>query len=203
MGVITVLRDWYLPQKLGSVGRQAYNVDVRVVDMEGRDVKPGEIGEVVSRADNLMIEYYNEPDQTDEFFRLGDGWGWSGDVAMIDEERFITLVDRSKDMIISGGENVYPKEIEDVIYLLPEVAECAVFRIPDEKWGEVPVAYLQLKPEAKLEGRIVIDHCREKLAQFKRPQMVCFFEDFPRTLIGKIQKNILEENFWSDRDKKI
>ncbi|MEM7430233.1 MAG: AMP-binding protein, partial [Pseudomonadota bacterium] len=127
MGVIAALRNWYLPEKLGSVGRQAYNVDTRVVDTDGRDIAPGEIGEVVSRGDNLMLEYYGEPEQTAEFFRLGDGWGWSGDLATIDEDGFITLIDRSKDMIISGGENIYPKEIETVIYELTEVAECAVF----------------------------------------------------------------------------
>lgn len=203
MGVITALRHWYLPDKLGSVGRQAYNVDVRVVDPEGRDVRPGEIGEIVSRGDNLMMEYYNEPEQTAGFFKLGDGWGWSGDVGTIDEEGFITLIDRSKDMIISGGENIYPKEIEDVLYDLPQVAECAVFGIPDDKWGEVAAAYLLLKPDASLGEDEVTRHCTEKLAPFKRPRSVRFVDDFPRTPIGKIQKNILKEEYWQRRDKKI
>ncbi len=203
MGVIAVLRNWYLPEKLGSVGRQPYNVDVRVVDEEGRDVAPGEIGEVVSSGDNLMMEYYGEPEQTDEFFKLGDGWGWSGDLATIDDEGFITLIDRSKDMIISGGENIYPKEIEDVIYELTQVAECAVFGVPDDKWGEVPAAYLHLKPGAELTEDAVTRHCAEKLASFKRPRTVRFVDDFPKTPIGKIQKNVLKETFWSGREKKI
>ena len=203
MGVIAVLREWYLPEKLGSVGRQAYNVDTRVVDRDGNDIAAGEIGEVVSRGDNLMMEYYNEPEQTQEFFKLGDGWGWSGDLATIDEDGFITLIDRSKDMIISGGENIYPKEIESVIYELEQVAECAVFGVPDDKWGEVPVAYVQLKPGVTLTAEAVTEHCAQKLARFKRPQTVRFVEDFPKTPIGKIQKNVLKETYWSDREKKI
>ncbi len=203
MGVIAVLRNWYLPAKLGSVGRQAYNVDTRVVDTDGQDVTPGEIGEVVSRGENVMMEYYNEPEQTQEFFKLGDGWGWSGDLATIDGDGFITLIDRSKDLIISGGENIYPKEIETVLYQLPQVAECAVFGIPDDKWGEVPAAYLQLKPGAELTEELVTQHCAEKLARFKRPRTIRFVDDFPKTPIGKIQKNVLKDSFWSGRNKKI
>jgi acyl-CoA synthetase (AMP-forming)/AMP-acid ligase II len=203
MGVVCVIRSWYLPGKLGSVGRQAYNVDVRVVDPDGLDVGVGEIGEVVSRGDNLMIGYYNEPEQTAEFFKLDDGWGWSGDLATIDADGFVTLVDRSKDMIISGGENIYPKEIETVIYELPQVAECAVFGVPDDKWGEVPAAYIQLKPAMTLAEETVTDHCAARLARFKRPRTVRFVDDFPKTPIGKIQKNVLKEGFWSERDKRI
>jgi len=203
MGVIAVLRHWYLPEKLGCVGRQPYNVDTRVVRPDGTDVAVGEIGEVVSRGDNLMTEYYDEPEQSSGFFKLKDGWGWSGDLATIDEEGLITLVDRSKDMIISGGENIYPKEIETVIYELDAVAECAVFGIPDEKWGEVPAAYIALKPGAALDEQQVVDRCAQKLARFKRPRLVRFVDDFPKTPIGKIQKNILKEEYWKEREKKI
>ncbi len=196
MGVIAVLRDWYLPEKLGSVGRQPYNVDVRVVAPDGTDVAPGEIGEVVSRGANLMLEYYDEPEQTREFFKLGDEWGWSGDLATIDTQGFITLVDRSKDMIICGGENVYPKEIENAIYELDAVAECAVFGIPDEKFGEVPAAYISLKPATSLSEQSVTDHCESVLARFKRPRLVKFVDDFPKTAIGKIQKTTLRAPYW-------
>lgn len=201
VGVLTVLRHWYLPQKIGSIGRQAYNVDVAVVDRDGNPVKPGEIGEVVSRGENVMLEYYNEPDQTANFFRKG--WGWTGDLATIDEDGFITLVDRSKDMIISGGENVYPKEIENVLYEHVAVAECAVFGIPDEKWGEVPAAYIQIKSGVSVSEDELVTHCAERLARFKRPRLVKFVPDFPKTPIGKIQKNILREPYWKDREKKI
>ena len=106
-------------------------------------------------------------------------------------------------MIISGGENIYPKEIETVIYELPEVAECAVFGVPDEKWGEVPAAYLQLKPGQSLSEEAVTSHCAQKLARFKRPRVVRFVDDFPKTPIGKIQKNVLKEEYWEGRKKKI
>ncbi len=201
MGVLTSLRHWYLPEKLGSIGRQCYNVDVAVVDAKGQRVKPGEIGEIVSRGQNVMLEYYNEPDQTEKFWR--NGWAETGDVGTIDQDGFITLVDRSKDMIISGGENIYPKEIEDVIYARPEVSECAVFGIPDDKWGEVPAAFVMLKSGQNLDEETLVDHCASRLARFKRPRHVEFVEGFPKTPIGKIQKNLLREPFWSDKEKKI
>lgn len=203
IGVVTALRYWHLPGKLGSVGRQVYNVDVEVVDPEGWPVAPGEVGEVVSRGDNVMIEYYNEPEQTRAFFKLGDGWGWTGDLAVKDAEGFLTLVDRSKDMIISGGENIYPKEIEDALYEHPAVAECAVFGVPDEKWGEVPMAYVRLKDDTQAEAEDLIALCAERLARFKRPREVKFVDDFPRTAIGKIQKNILRDPYWEGRERRI
>jgi acyl-CoA synthetase (AMP-forming)/AMP-acid ligase II len=207
MGVLTSLRDWYLPGKLGSVGRQAYNVDVGLFAPDGRRVGPGELGEIGSRGANLMIEYYNEPEQTAAFFKLGSlghaGWGLTGDVGIMDAQGFITLVDRAKDMLISGGENVYPKEIEDVVYGLDAVAECAVFGIPDEKWGEVPAAYIALKPGAALDEATVVAHCTTRLAEFKRPRVVKFVTDFPKTPIGKIQKNILKAPYWQERNKRI
>jgi acyl-CoA synthetase (AMP-forming)/AMP-acid ligase II len=176
---------------------------MRVVRPDGSPVSPGEIGEVVSRGDNLMREYYREPEQTRAFFKHGDGWGWSGDLATVDAEGFITLVDRSKEMLISGGENVYPSEIERVLYQLPEVAECAVFGIPDPHWGEVPAAYIALKSGAALAEAEVIAHCERALARFKRPRLVRFVEDFPKTPIGKIQKTVLKARYWAEREKKI
>jgi acyl-CoA synthetase (AMP-forming)/AMP-acid ligase II len=202
-GVLTSLRDWYLPAKLGSVGRQAYNVDVALFSTDGRQVGPGELGEIGSRGDNLMMEYYGEPEQTAAFFKLGGGWGLTGDVGVMDEDGFITLVDRAKDMLISGGENVYPKEIEDVLYQLREVSEAAVFGIPDEKWGEVPAAYIATKPGALLDEAAVVRHCTAHLAEFKRPRVVKFVSDFPKTPIGKIQKNLLKEPYWRGHRKKI
>lgn len=203
MGVICVIRDWYLPEKLGAVGRQAYNVDIAVVDPQGKPVKIGEIGEIVSHGDNLMLEYYNEPEQTKAFFKLGDGWGWSGDLGVMDQDGFVTLVDRSKDMIISGGENIYPMEIENTLYQHPAVAECAVFGVPDDKFGEVPIAYVLLKDNQAASADELVEHCARLLARFKRPRSVTFVTDFPKTPIGKIQKNILREPYWSAKEKKI
>lgn len=201
MGVLTSLRSWYVKDKLGSIGRQAYNVDVALVDKDGVPVAPGEVGEVASRGSNVMLEYYNEPEQTASFWR--NGWAVTGDLATMDKDGFITLIDRAKDMIISGGENVYPKEIEDALYGLDEVAECAVFGIPDDKWGEVPAAYLLLRRGATLDEATIISHCEQRLARFKRPRLIKFVTDFPKTPIGKIQKNILREPYWEGKEKKI
>lgn len=199
MGVIAALPAHMLPAKLGSVGRQPFNVDLAVLRPDGTPVAVGEIGEVATRGENVMMGYYQEPEQTAAFFQLGHGWGLSGDLATIDADGCITLVDRAKDMLISGGENVYPKEIEDVIYSLPAVAEVAVFGIPHDKFGEVPAAYIQLKPGTALSEAEVIARCEAKLARLKRPRLVKFVDGFPKTPIGKIQKNLLKEPFWQGR----
>ena len=201
MGVIAALPAHLLPAKLGSVGLAPYNVDVAVLRPDGTPAAVGELGEIASRGDNVMIGYYNEPEQTAAFFKLGDGWGLTGDVGVVDADGCITLLDRAKDMLISGGENIYPKEIEDAIYTLPAVAECAVFAIPDAKWGEVPAAYIQRKPGQALSEAEVVARCEERLARLKRPQLVRFVDDFPKTPIGKIQKNLLKQPFWHDRKK--
>ena len=146
-----------------------------------------------------MMGYYGEPEQTAAFFKTGGGWGLSGDIGVMDADGYITLIDRAKDMLISGGENIYPKEIEQVIYLLTEVAECAVFGIPDEKWGEVPAAYIQLKPDQSLTEAQVIAQCETRLARLKRPRLIRFVTAFPKTAIGKIQKNLLREPYWQGR----
>lgn len=201
MGVLTALRPWDLQGKLGSIGRQAYNVDIALVDENGVPVPPGSVGEVASRGPNVMLEYYNEPAQTAAFWR--NGWAVTGDLGIMDDEGFITLVDRAKDMIISGGENVYPKEIEDTLYQLTQVAECAVFGIPDEKWGEVPAAYVLLHQGAELSNITITAHCEQYLGRFKRPRLIKFVTEFPKTPIGKIQKNILREPYWQGKEKKI
>lgn len=201
MGVIAALPPANLPRKLGSVGRQPFNVDVAVLRPDGTRAAPGEWGEVASRGDSIMMAYFDEPQQTADFFRVGGGWGLSGDVGFMDEEGFLTLVDRAKDMLISGGENVYPKEIENVLYELPQVAECAVFGIPDDKWGEVPAAYIQLKAGATLDEGEVVAQCEARLARLKRPRLVRFVDGFPKTPIGKIQKNVLKEPYWAGRKK--
>lgn len=204
VGVLTSLRDWNLPAKLGSVGRQAFNVDVGLFNTEGEPVQVGEIGEIAGRGANLMLEYFDEPEQSAGFYKFPDklpGWGFTGDVGVIDAEGFITLIDRAKDMLISGGENVYPKEIEDVLYQLTEVGECAVFGIPDEKFGELPAAYIALKPGAALSEAQVVAQCEAKLARLKRPRLIKFVTEFPKTPIGKIQKNLLKEPYWKGRKK--
>jgi acyl-CoA synthetase (AMP-forming)/AMP-acid ligase II len=201
MGIVASLKQCDLPHKLGCVGRQVFNADMAVLSPEGERVSPGEVGEICARGENVMLEYYNEPEQTRAFWR--HGWAWSGDLATIDADGFVTLVDRSKDMIISGGENIYPKEIEDVLYRHAAVAECAVFGVPDDKWGEVPAAYVNLKAGEEATDNELIEHCAQRLARFKRPRWIKLVSDFPKTPIGKIQKNILRQPYWLGRDKKI
>jgi len=203
VGVLTSLRHWDLPGKLGSVGRQAFNVDLALFRPDGTEAGVGEPGEVAGRGDNVMLGYHDEPEQTAEVFRLGGGWLLTGDVGVRDADGFLTLIDRAKDMLISGGENIYPKQIEDVIYQLDAVAECAVFGIPDDTWGEVPAAFVLLRPGATLEPEAVIEHCRRSLAEFKRPRLVRLVTEFPKTPIGKIQKNLLREPFWAGRSRRI
>ena len=134
---------------------------------------------------------------------IAAGWGWSGDLATVDEEGFYTLIDRSKDMIISGGENIYPKEIEDALYEHDAVDECAVFGILEDKFGEVPAAYILVKQGRSVTEEEIVGHCATRLARFKRPRLVKFVDDFPKTPIGKIQKNFLKDPYWAEKEKKI
>jgi len=189
--------------KFGSVGRQGHGIVIDVFDAAGHPVGPGEVGEIVTRGAHTMLGYHKKPEETRDFFKTGGGWGWTGDLGYRDAEGYVYLVDRSKDMIISGGENVFPKEIENAIHDIPGVAECAVFGVPHDDWGEVPKAYVVLRPGARLSEDEIVAHCERTLARFKRPRAVAFVEDFPRTAIGKIQKNLLREPYWRGRAKRI
>ncbi len=192
---LTMMPPEYLPEKLGSIGRPPSTMEVAVVDPEGRPIAPGEVGEIVSRGDHMMTEYYKDPERTAEYFRRGDDWGWTGDLATVDEDGFVTLMDRRSDMFISGGENIHPKEIENILYQHPEVVECAVFGIPDRRWGEVAAAHVQLKEGARLPEQELIDFCAQHLANFKRPRLIRFVDELPKTAVGKIQKNVLRAEY--------
>jgi O-succinylbenzoate-CoA ligase len=179
--------------KAGSTGPAFFHTDVRVVDADGAEVAPGEIGEVIIRGSHVMKEYWNQPEATAETIR--DGWLYTGDLATIDEEGFVTIQDRKKDMIISGGENIYPAEIENVLAAHPKLAEAAVIGLPSEKWGETPAAIVVAAGDAAPTSGEVIDFCREKLAAYKVPRVVEFVDEIPRNLTGKILKRILREQF--------
>jgi fatty-acyl-CoA synthase len=186
---LTVLRPEFQIKKFGCTGRAHLMVDLRVVDEKDEDVPPGSAGEVVTRGPHVMKEYLNLPKATEEAFR--NGWFHTGDVAQIDEERFITIVDRKKDMIISGGENIYPREIEVVLQGHPKISEVAVYGIPDEKWGESVCAAVILKKGETLTEEDVIRHCKENLASYKKPKKVRFVTSLPKNSIGKILKEEL------------
>ncbi len=178
-------------RKAGSAGKAAVHAEVRVVDDEGRDVPPEAIGEVWTRGPNLFSGYWQRPDATAEAFS-GD-WFKTGDLARIDAEGFVYIVDRKKDMIISGGENIYPAEVEDVLYRHPAVADATVIGVPHERWGEAPKAIVVTKPGAVLSADDLIQFCQDKLARYKIPQTVEFVDTLPRNAAGKVLKRLVRE----------
>jgi fatty-acyl-CoA synthase len=186
---VTALRTEDALRKLGSCGKPLFHTEVRILDEKGGEAPPGEKGEVLIKSPTVIREYWNRPDETAASIR--DGWLHSGDVGYFDEEGYLYLVDRRKDMYISGGENVYPAEVEDVIMGMPQVADCGVIGIPDEKWGEIGLAVVVRAPGVEVTEEDVIDYCRGKLAGYKRPRKVVFTDALPRTLTGKILKKEL------------
>ncbi|GHF71085.1 fatty-acyl-CoA synthase [Amycolatopsis bartoniae] len=172
--------------KAGTAGVPSFFTDVKIVNAAGERVPPGERGEVVVRGPNVMLGYWNRPDATEE--ALAGGWLHSGDVAVADEDGFVTVVDRIKDMIISGGENVYPAEVESALYAHPAVELCAVVGTPDPRWGEVPRAVVVLREGATATAGEIQEFLRERLAGYKVPKEVEFWTELPRTGSGKVRK---------------
>jgi fatty-acyl-CoA synthase len=179
--------------KAGSAGVPSFFTDVRVVRPDGGDVEPGEKGEVVVAGPNVMRGYWNRPDATAE--AMDGDWFRSGDVALVDDDGYVTIVDRMKDVIISGGENIYPAEVEDVIYSHPDVAECAVIGVADERWGEVGRAIVVRRAGAALDERALLEHLDGRLARFKLPRSVVFTDQLPRSGAGKVLKAELRAVF--------
>ena len=189
----TVLDATDAMRKLGSAGKPLLHTSVRIVGEDGVDVGPGAIGELWIAGPNITPGYWNKPQATADSF---DGpWLKTGDAARFDDEGFIFIVDRWKDMYISGGENVYPAEIENVIFQLPEVADAAIIGVPSDKWGEVGKAIVVLKPGASLDPKMLIEHCVAKLARFKVPATVEFIDVLPRNATGKVLKRELRVQF--------
>jgi fatty-acyl-CoA synthase len=175
---------------------------IRVVDEHMRDVPAdgSSLGEVVTHGNTLMRGYHRDPDATNEAFR--DGWFHSGDLGVMHEDGSIELRDRKKDIIISGGENISTIEVEQAIASHPAVLEVAVIAAPDEKWGEVPHAFVALKPGTIATEQEIVEHVRGRLAHFKAPKSVTF-GDLPKTSTGKIQKFVLREKLWAGHVKRI
>ncbi|HMN20611.1 MAG TPA: acyl-CoA synthetase [Ottowia sp.] len=178
-------------RKPGSAGRAVLNVETRVVDDQMRDVAPGEVGEIVHRSPHLMLGYYHDDARTQAAFE-GD-WFHSGDLGTIDEEGYITVVDRKKDMIKSGGENVSSREVEEMIYRLPEVSEVAVIGLPDAKWVEAVTAVIVVKAGQQLSEQQVMAHCNTHMAAFKAPKRVIFTDALPKNPSGKLLKRQLRQ----------
>ncbi len=188
-------------KKLGSAGRQMINCEVRVVDEEGREVGVGEVGEVIGTSEAVSRAYWEKPEDTAETFR--DGWVYTGDMGTKDEDGYVYIVDRKKDMIISGGENIYPREIEELLYQHPAILECTVIGIPDDYWGENVKACVVLKPEQKATEDELIQFCKDNMASYKKPKSVDFLDELPKSPQGKILKRELREQYWTDRDRKV
>lgn len=177
--------------KLGSAGKPFLFLEARVVDKKDKEVDPNTPGELILRGKNIMLEYWNRPNETEATLR--NGWLHTGDVATMDEDGFIYIVDRIKDMIISGGENIYPAELEKVISAMPQVRQVAVIGKSDEKWGEVPMAVVE-KADESLDEHGLISFCEGKLARYKIPKAVIFVDSLPMTATGKVQKRVMKKN---------
>jgi fatty-acyl-CoA synthase len=194
--VTTVLQSDDALRKIGSVGTPMLHMEVRVVDASGNDVAPGEVGEIVYRGPSVMTEYWNKPAETAAAF--AGGWFHSGDLVRQDEDGYLYVVDRLKDMIISGGENVYCVEVEDVVAAHPRVAEVAVVGVPDEKWGETPLAVVvPADPADPPTAEDITRWCRERLAAYKCPRRIRIVETLPRNPSGKVRKNELRDRLQS------
>ena len=179
--------------KLRTAGRPVTNVDVRIVDENDGDLPTGRAGEIIARSPCVMKGYWGQPELSEQTLR--NGWLHTGDIGWLDDDGFLTVVDRKKDMIISGGENVYSTEVEDVIYRHPAVAECAVIGIPDEKWIEAVHAIVVARPDTSLTATEIIDHCRETLSGYKCPRSVDIrHEPLPKSGATKIAKAELRKN---------
>jgi long-chain acyl-CoA synthetase len=190
-----------LTKRLLSCGREIIGVEVRVVDDDGHDVEPGEIGEIIARGPNIMQGYWKKETETQAVFKKG--WYYSGDMGTVDEDNYIFLVDRKKDMIISGGENIYSTEVENAIYTHPAVFEAAVIGVPDEKWGEAVKGVVALKPGAEASAEEIIQHCRGQIAAFKVPKSIDFITELPKSGAGKILKRDLREKYWKGHKRRI
>jgi fatty-acyl-CoA synthase len=186
-----------------STGREFITVELRVVDERGKDVRPDgkQVGEIVVRGDSVMKEYWNLPQLTEQVFE--DGWLHTGDMAVIDEEGYVTIVDRKRDMIITGGEHVYSVEVENVLYSHPAVLEAAVIGVPDEERGEAVKAVIVLREGKEATEEEIMRFCKERLAHFKAPRSVDFVSLLPKTGSAKIAKVVLREDYWKGTDKRV
>jgi long-chain acyl-CoA synthetase len=187
--------------KLASAGKPVLNYEVRIVDKQGKDVRVGEVGELIVRSESMTIGYWRLPEETAKIIK--DGWLFTGDFGRFDADGYIYIVDRKNDMIISGGKNIYPREIEEVLYEHDAVLETAVIGVPDDHWGESVRALVVLKPGKKATEEDLIAFCKEHLASYKKPRWVEFRDELPKNPTGKILKRLIRDEYWKGRERKI
>jgi acyl-CoA synthetase (AMP-forming)/AMP-acid ligase II len=176
-------------RRLASAGREAVGAEVRIVDDQGHDLSPGEVGEILVRSLSVISGYWRQASETQAAIR--DDWFYTGDLGYLDQERYLFLVDRKKDMVVSGGVNIYTKEVEAVLFEHPAVLEAAVIGLPDDEWGEIVTAAVVLRPTMQATESELIDHCRARLASYKKPRRVVFVAELPKNPSGKVLKREL------------
>ncbi len=189
------------PELLLSAGRPLPGTEIRIVDEDDRPLPAGTPGEIVARGDQIMRGYWNLPEATEETLR--GGWLHTGDAGILDEEGYLFIQDRVKDMIVSGGENVYPREVETALFEHPAVADVAVIGVPDEKWGETVKAIVVLREGQEATDAELIEFCRDRLAGYKRPRSVDFTAELPRNASGKVLKKDLREEYWQGHARRV
>jgi len=187
--------------RLASAGRPVLDYEVRIVDKDGNDVAVGEVGEIIVRSEAMTIGYWDLPDETARTIR--DGWLYTGDFGKFDDERYVFIVDRKHDMIISGGKNIYPREIEEVIYSHEAVLEVAVIGVPDDYWGESVKAFVVLKNGMNATEQQIINLCKENIAGYKKPRYVEFVRQLPKSPTGKILKRVIREQYWKGSERAV
>ena len=201
-GFVTVLDKYDFERKMDSVGTPPTFFEMKIMNEKGEEVPTGEVGEICGKGPILMPEYYKRPDLTEK--AVVDGWLHSGDLGYVDKDGFLYLIDRQKDMIISGGVNVYPRDIEETIVKHPAVRETAVFGIPHEKWGETPLAAVILHKPGSITPEELKDWINDNVeAKFQRVSEVVFMEDFPRNVAGKTLKREMRVPYWEGQDAKL
>lgn len=201
-GFVTILDKLDFAEKPNSVGTPPPNFEMKIVDVDGNLCPPKTVGEIVGRGPITMPGYYKRPDLTAKAIR--DGWLFSGDLGYTDEDGFLYLVDRQKDLIISGGVNVFPRDIEEIVVQHPAVREAAVFGIPDEKWGETPCVAVVLNPNSAETPDALKSWINERVeARFQKVSAVVIKEDFPRSVAGKTLKRVMREPFWAEKESQI
>lgn len=188
-------------KRLASAGIARTDVEVRIHDQGDNEVASGEMGEVVTRSDLVMKGYWRDPEATAETLR--NGWLHTGDMGYLDDRGYLFLMDRSKDMIISGGENIYPREIEEVIIQHPAVAEVAVIGVPDPEWGEAIKAVVAVAPDMQVTEAQLLEFCQDHIASYKKPKSIDFIAELPKNNYGKIVKNELREKYWQGRTRRV
>jgi acyl-CoA synthetase (AMP-forming)/AMP-acid ligase II len=189
------------PELLRSCGRPSVGAEIRVVDGQGDDVNIGEIGEIWVKCETNMQSYYNLPEATAA--NLTDGWIHTGDAGYLDEEGYLYLKDRMKDMVVSGGENIYPVEVENALAMHASVTDVAVIGVPDDKFGEALLAFVVLQPGAALSVDEMVEFCRDKIAGYKIPRKLEIIDELPRNPSGKILKKILRAPYWEAAGRHI